>query len=259
MEWKKVKWLIIALLLAVNIFLGINIAVRYTTAVTHEKADLLSALTLVDANLNFTFGQFNDLPRYLYSFFGTRDLEAEESFGTIFMGQEFDYKMMGGGVYLYSLPTKEKLIFRRGGALEGIIPAPQDDATKVLSDFFDSHNMTFVNDGKEFTFSYENTPISNASVSYLVTGDYLSLNGRIPLAEEWKKQEKSRSRSEMVLALAQAMTDNEMGSLVSVEAVYFIESKGVSDLNLTPAWHAQCTGGNITVSMMDKSVLSVEK
>ena len=259
MEWKKVKWLIIALLLAVNIFLGINIAVRYTTAVTHEKADLLSALTLVDDGLDFTFGQFNDLPRYLYSFFGTRNLEAEESLCEKLMGQGFDSQEMGGGVYLYSLPSMERLIFRRGCALEGIVPAPKEDAATLLADFFDGYKLTFSQNGETFSFSYENTPISNASVSYLVSGDYLSLSGRLPLAEKWEKQEKSRSRSEMVLALAQAMTDNEMGSLVKIQAVYFIESEGISDLNLTPAWHAQCTGGNITVSMMDKSVLSVEK
>ena len=153
MEWKKVKWLIIALLLAVNVFLGINIAVRYSTAVTHEKADLLSALTLVDSELDFTFSQFNDLPRYLYSFFGIRNLEAEESLSTKFMGEEFDSQEMGGGVYLYSLPSKERLIFRRGGALEGIVPAPQEDATKLLSDFFSSHKMTLSENDKLFTFS----------------------------------------------------------------------------------------------------------
>ena len=87
----------------------------------------------------------------------------------------------------------------------------------------------------------------------------MSLTGIIPLSQNWEKTEKGRSRSEMVMALSKAIIDNEMGNLISVKVVYFLESNGVSGLRLTPAWFAVCEAGNITVSMSDKSVLEVDK
>ena len=44
MEWKKAKWLIIALLLAVNLFLGLNIAYKYTRALKSEADSLRAAI-----------------------------------------------------------------------------------------------------------------------------------------------------------------------------------------------------------------------
>lgn len=259
MEWKKVKWLIIALLLAVNIFLGINITVRYTTAINHERQDLESALKLVSEELGFSVNKFEDLPRYLYSFFGVRDLDGETKLAKKLMGDNVQPDDMGGGVFVYSLPTKERLIFRRGGAFEGIIPAPDKDPNEILTDFFNSEKISYANKDALYTFSYDGVDITNASLSFLVSGDYMSVNGILPLAEKWEKSQKSRSRGEMVLALSKAMTDNEMGSLYSVKAVYFLRSEGISDLKLMPAWLAICNEGTIVISIDDKSVLSVEK
>ena len=259
MEWKKVKWLIITLLLAVNIFLGINIAIRYTTSINHEKNDLKTALSLAPRDAGFSMDKFEKLPRYLYSFYGKRDLTAEIKLAKLLMGENSNTEKMGGGVYLYSLVTKERLIFRRGGAIEGIIPSPKKTPESLFNGFFEAEDVTFERKDQVYSFSYDEVEISNASLSYITAGNYMSVTGILPLSQSWEKAEKSRSRSEMVMALSQAVSDNEMGNLISVKVVYFLESNGVSDLRLTPAWLAECDKGNITVSMSDKSVLAVEK
>ncbi len=259
MEWKKTKWLIIVLLLAVNIFLGINIALRYSTALNHEKQDLQRAIGLTEESLGFKYEHFKSLPRYLYSFSGVRDIAAEEEFATTFLVESGNVDAIGGGVYTYVLPTKERMIFRRGGSFEGIVPTPAKDPAEVISEVLKKQDFALSSTEQSIALEFEGTLIYNATLEYMVAGTYMSVSGRLPLCDEWEKTEKSRSRGEMTLALAQAMTENNMGNLESVSAVYFIESDGASDLILTPAWAARCSGGKIIISIADKSVLSVEK
>ena len=128
MEWKKVKWLIIALLLAVNIFLGINIAIRYSAALNHEKQDVRRAISLTEDSLGFKYEHFKDLPRYLYSFVGVRDVSAEEAFALTLLGENGKLEASGGGVYTYTLPTKESFIFRRSGSVEADRPLRPADS-----------------------------------------------------------------------------------------------------------------------------------
>ena len=53
MEWKKAKWLIIAMLLAVNIVLGVNIAYRYTRALSAELDSLRAAAEIAPESYGF--------------------------------------------------------------------------------------------------------------------------------------------------------------------------------------------------------------
>ena len=259
MEWKKVKWLIIALLLAVNIFLGINIAIRYSAALNHEKQDLRRAISLTEDSLGFKYEYFKDLPRYLYSFSGVRDISAEEAFALTLLGENGKLEASGGGVYTYVLPSKERFIFRRSGSVEGIVPAPAEDPAEFISEALKNQDFDIVKAERGIKLEFDGSLIYNAALEYTVAGTYMSVSGRLPLCDEWEKTQKSRSRGEMVLALAQAVTANNMGNLQSVSAVYFIESDNANELRLTPSWVAQCSGGKIVISIADKSVLSVEK
>ena len=259
MEWKKVKWLIIALLLAVNVFLGINIAIKYSSALKYEKQDLQRAVGLADDSLGFKLSHFKNLPRYLYSFYGDRDITAEGIFAVTLLGDKGKLETSGGGVYTYVLPTKERFIFRRGGNLEGIVPLGTEEPGSVIKEAMKKQSFDSVETDNGFTLKYNGTNIYNGGLEYTISGTYVLISGNLPICYKWEKAEKSRSRGEIVLALAQAISDNKVGKLESVSAVYYLQSDGAKGLRLTPAWVAQCSGGKIIISMWDKSVLSVEK
>lgn len=255
MEWKKAKWLIISLLLAVNIFLGFNIAYKYTRAISSEKNSLLYALSTADTSFGFSEELFASLPRYLYSYTGVRDIDAESNIANNILHGDIQ-SSEAGGVFSYSNANIERIYFRRGGSIAGIVSFDEKiNIINIIAEYAkDSGLNASVNSG-QISFMYQGIPISNAYCTETVYGEHTSISGLVPISSGWQRENKGRSRGEMVLALKNIITDNSLGSLSSVQAVYYTEASGGKTLLLTPAWQVQCKNGSFTVSLIDKSLL----
>ena len=258
MEWKKAKWLIIAMLLAVNIVLGVNIAYRYTQALGAELDSLRAAAEIAPESYGFEAAMFEQLPRYLYEYTGSRDLPAEAAVAGAIVHGECRSTDEGGGVFIYHSPGVERVLFRRGGSITGIVSS---DENIVISDVIvasaQKSGLTTAGAGDEVQFSYDGTLISNAYCSSTVYGEHTSLTGIIPLSTGWTRGEKSRSRGEMVLVLKNIIEEHSLGAVKTVKAVYFAESIDSQTHLLTPAWQVECHSGSFTVSIMDKRVLEL--
>ncbi|MBQ2865216.1 MAG: hypothetical protein IJE90_01685 [Clostridia bacterium] len=259
MEWKKAKWLIIALLLAVNIVLGINIATRYTRALSRELDSLRAAVEIAPESYGFDFETFAQLPRYMYSCRGTRDLLAESYIASSIVHGTAGSTDEGGGIYIYNSPGIERVVFRRGGNMAGIVTFDQNiNIPEVIIESARLSGLDTEGTGDELAFYYDEYPVSNAYYSQTVYGEYTSLTGVVPLADSWTRQERGRSRGEMVLVLKNIMEEHSLGSLLGVKAVYFAEASDSATHLLTPAWQVECTGGSFVVSLIDKSLLETD-
>ena len=256
MEWKKVKWLIIALLLAVNIFLGISIAFKYTRAIRSEKESLTAAVELAKASLGFTVDKFAHLPRYLYSYTGERDMAAEAETARSIVHGDIQCTEAGGGVFIYNSPGTERVVFRRGGSVEGIVSADFEvNITQCITRAAQNSGLETKTENGQLSFYFLGRPISNGFLSQDLFGEYVSLTATVPLSSDWQRQQKCRSRGEMVLALRNISEQYELGELIKVEAVYYAEARAGTVLELIPAWQAECSGGTVTVSLVDKTLL----
>ncbi|MBR4303813.1 MAG: hypothetical protein IKT81_00640 [Clostridia bacterium] len=258
MEWKKAKWLIIAMLLAVNIVLAVNIAYRYTRALGAELDSLRAAVEIAPESYGFEAALFEQLPRYLYEYTGSRDLPAEAAVASAIVHGECKSTDEGGGVFIYNSPGVERVLFRRGGNITGIVSS---DENIIISDVIvaaaQKSGLQTLGEGDEVEFYYDGTPISNAYYSHTVYGEHTSLTGIVPFSTGWARGEKGRSRGEMVLVLKNIIEDHGLGAIKSVKAVYFAESVDSKTHLLTPAWQVECQNGGFTVSIMDKSVLEL--
>ena len=258
MEWKKVKWVIIFLLVAVDIFLMANIVFRYSKAYANEKEALQAAVSLAASSEGFSMEAFSKLPRYMYSFEGVRDTDAERELADSFASERVTTTDSGGGVHIYVGSSSERIVFRRGGNLTAIVGA-KGAANAQVEKCAEKSNLTVYNDGHVINFLFKDRPITNAYMDAVTTGEYVSVSGRIPLCSKWQQADKGRSRGEMVIALHAAIENEELGALKSVEAVYYLESNGSMGLVLVPAWRAKCENGIVILSVMDKTVIQSEQ
>ena len=258
MEWKKAKWLIIALLLAVNIFLAVNIAYKYTRALRSESDTLRAAVEIAPAEYGFTYELFESLPRYLYSYTGERDMDAEAAFAAAVFHGESQCTDSGGGVFIYNSPGVERVEYRRGGNVTGIVSSDENvDIPAVIIASAHASGLTTA-EGEKTEFYFDATQVSNAYYSQTVYGEHTSLTGLVPLSRSWARDQKSRSRGEMVLALKNIIEEYSMGALMDAKAVYYAEALNSSTHLLTPAWQVECENGFFTVSLIDKGVLETE-
>lgn len=256
MEWKKVKWLIIALLLAVNIFLGISIAYKYSRAIRAEIESMQAAVAIVPPSFGFSESKFSHLPRYLYSYTGERNRDIEQDTAQSMMHGKAALTDAGGGVLIYNSPSVERVVFRRGGSIAGIIKTDADVSIQsCITAAAESSDLETKEIEGTTVFCFDGIIISNAFLTYEVYGEYTSLTATLPLSSDWLRDQKSRSRGEMIIALRNIVEQNGLGELISVEAIYYTEAAGGMVLKLIPAWRAECTNGSITVSLIDKTVL----
>ena len=255
MEWKKAKWLIIALLLAVNLFLGLNIAYKYTRALKSEADSLRAAIAIAPAGYGFSAEMFESLPRYLYSYTGERDMEAEAAFAAAVFHGESQCTDSGGGVFIYNSPGVERVEYRRGGNVTGIVSSDENvDIPAVIIGAAHASGLTTAGE-EETEFYFDGTLVSNAYYSQTVYGEHTSLTGLVPLSRDWARDQKSRSRGEMVLVLKNVIEAYSLGAVMDAKAVYYAEALGGSTHLLTPAWQVECQNGFVTVSLIDKGVL----
>ena len=77
------------------------------------------------------------------------------------------------------------------------------------------------------------------------------------MSRGWQREQKSRSRAEMVLALKNIIEEYSLGALKDAKAVYYAEARGSDTHLLTPAWQVECEQGSFTVSLIDKGVLEI--
>ena len=258
MEWTKAKWLILLMLLAVKIVLGVNLAFRYTQALSAELDSLRAAVQIAPESYQFSAELFEQLPRYLYSYTGSRDIPAEAEVASSIVHGECQSTDEGGGVFIYNSPGVERVLFRRGGSITGIVSSDENIIiSEVMVAAAHKAGLSTAGDGDDMQFCYNGTLISNAYYSNTVYGEYTSLMGIIPFSSSWARGEKSRSRGEMVLVLKNIIEEHSLGALDKVSAVYFAESQDSKTHLLTPAWQVQCQNGSFTVSIIDKRVLEL--
>ncbi len=253
MEWKKAKWLVIAFLFAVNLFLSLNIADKYSKAQRTADGELSDALSLTSSLPGFTKDAFSVLPLYVYSFSSRRSVSAEHALARSLLNGEPECSEAGGGVTIYQI-DEHRITFRRGGYTEGFTAA-QDGGVKRLSSLLKQAGIknTVQNDG--IVFSYRGMTISNAGLSVRTENDSFSFSGMIPVSEGWTRNERSLSRGELILALANHVKEGGLGELKKVSVSYRLTSSGTQDAALIPIITAECENGALIMSMTDKTLI----
>ena len=254
MEWKKAKWLIIAFLLAVNLFLAVNIGIKYAHAQKTLKTELSDAVSLARDLPGFSEETFSSLPVYLYSYYSRRGLLAEKALAQALLSTTAEPLDTGGGITLYR-DNDYYLTFRRGGDTEGALSPDKADG-KTLSRVLKNAGIKNAVRENGISFLYRGLSISNAGLQTKGNDEFYSFSGTIPLSDGWTRKELSLSRGELVLALANYVRELSAGQLKSVSASYLLSSSGAQDLYLTPVITAACEKGVIVISMTDKTLIS---
>ena len=253
MEWKKAKWLIIAVLLAVNVFLAFNIIVKYSQAQKASRGELLDALSLTRELPGFSEETFSSLPVYIYSFTSRRSVSTEQALAQSLLSSPVTPSEAGGGVTIYQ-SGEYRVTFRRGGYTEGFIAAKGGDL-KNLSSVLKRAGIknTVTDDG--VAFSYKGKEILNASLTAKSDGAVFSFSGTVPMSDGWTRSVRSLSRGELILALARHVKENGLGKLLSVTVSYRVTPTGVQDISLIPIMTVECENGGLIMSMTDKTLI----
>ena len=253
MEWKKAKTLIIIMLLAVDLFLLLNVFVKYSKAASAERESLKDALSLASENGGFTEEVFSSIPVYLYSYSASRNVGAEFKFADALLTETPVKTEAGGGVYIYS-DGDDRLVFRRGGFVEGSVKTPvsDDDAEGIVAALRTAGLKCSLRGGT-VSFTYKGLPVSNVSLRITRNGEFLRFSGSVPLSSGFSRQTRSRSRGELVLELASVIRERELGDLISVTAEYRLSAGGSQTLELIPVLTAECVNGNVVLNMIDKT------
>lgn len=254
MEWKKAKYLILSMLLAVNLFLFFNIAVKYSRAAATERGEVQNALSLCSGMDGFTEEAFSDLPVYLYSYSAQRSVSLERAIASRLLSEDAVFSEAGGGVYIYS-SGEGRVLFRRAGGIEGSAPYSDDKYIKHISSVFKKSGIKNKAESSGISFSYKGYSISNAGVTASRDAGVLTFSGTLPGGTGWLRDTRSRSRSELILALSGHIKNGGLGNLLGISVSYYLSSSGAQDMKLIPAITAECENGNVIMSMTDKSVI----
>ena len=252
MEWNKVKSMLIALLLVVNILLGLNIQAQLSAQRADEEESLHLALSLLaDAGAQFDEQLFWNMPRSSAVLLGERSTEREAQLaGTLL-----------GGVSIYT-SSAGSVTFRSGGLFE----AELNDGTGP-EELLDLIVETAAIKGMDYEMSAEGESVSAQLLldGWTVAGAALTCrstetgalaSGRWYFGSEPVSEGAGVSRAEMVVALVRIAQERPL-DITGLQLVYTQEQLR-SGVRLSPAWRIDLGDEQIFLNGNTAQEVSVE-
>ena len=254
MEWSKAKSLLILLMLAVNLYLGINIYTQIQAQNRQERQMMEDACEILEQRgLYFDREAFMALPSGLESRIWIRDLQAEKEAAFRLLG-EYTEDRPGGGIYAYE-GENGTVIFRSGGYVEvqPVNGASLDLAALLLPQGEESR-LTMVEHEGQYTLALDGYAVEGA---YMGRGEGESWSGNWIFTTESQSSGEALSRAKLILAASQILESRGIYTVRDVSCIYVMTSLQNGDVHLVPALVLEGEDETLFISMITGSELTV--
>lgn len=261
MEWNKVKSMLIALLLVVNILLGLNIQAQLSAQRADEEESLHLALSLLaDAGAQFDEQLFWNMPRSSAVLLGERSTEREAQLAGTLLG-EASLNEAGGGVSIYT-SSAGSVTFRSGGLFE----AELNDGTgpeELLGLIVETaaikgmdYEMSAEGESVSAQLLLDGWTVAGAALTCRSTETGALASGRWYFGSEPVSEGAGVGRAEMVVALVRIAQERPL-DITGLQLVYTQEQLR-SGVRLSPAWRIDLGDEQIFLNGNTAQEVSVE-
>ncbi|MEA4920379.1 MAG: hypothetical protein VB078_05635 [Clostridiaceae bacterium] len=235
MEWSKIKTILILLMLAVNIFLSINLYSQVSGSI-REEHDMTEHSGEILKSHGFAFFEdaFLDMPVSMTSYTFRRDIEAEAKAAQGLLG-ECEQAQQGGGIYQYS-SSKGKVIFRSSGYIElEWLSEDEPDIEALLMPGLNEDALSLKKETEGYSLYMDGLKIVGAFVSDRHSGKETFAEG-VWVYGQKERGAISRTRAELILALGDVMKKLNLTSIDALKSAYILSPLQNGDVRLTPVW-----------------------
>lgn len=238
MEWSKAKTLLILLMLAVDLYLGVNIYTQLHARAAEEAGMVRDACALLEAqgvavDADLLLALPGDLRAYTFD----RSTAAEQKAAEGLLGA-CTQTQRGGGIYVYE-GQAGSVVFRSGGYMELQWAAGAGgDIGTLLTPRPENSRLEMAGAGESYTLRMDGLPVVGACVSRSHDDGW---TGTWIFSGDPAAGDAALSRARLILTAGQLMRDNGRQRIDSVACVYVLTAQQSGDLRLTPAW--QVTSG----------------
>lgn len=237
MEWSKAKSLLILLMLAVNIFLGVNIYTQIQAGQVQEVNMTKDACALLEKRgIEVSEDSLLDLPVRMQSWTWVRDTAAEQQAAERLLGT-CTAESPGGGIYAYA-GSGGTVIFRSGGYVE-LQPAKGEtalDPAALLAPQGENTRLMMESSDGGYLLKLDGYAVSGALVS---EGEDGAWSGTWIFAAVREAGDESLSRAKLILSAAQLLENYGLRSIERIECVYVLSALQNGDIRLVPIWQIE--------------------
>ncbi len=254
MEWSKAKSLLILLMLAVNLYLGINIYTQVRAQSLREQQMVEDACTILEQRgFSFDAEAVMALPSGLESWTWVRDPEAEKA-AALRLLDTCTEDRPGGGIYAYT-GEGGTVIFRSSGYVE-VQPSEGTafDLLPFLAPQGEGSRLTMEQKEEEYLLFLDGYAIEGAHVS---RGDGEAWIGSWIFAAAPQSSGESLSRAGVLLAAAQILESRGLYTVDEISCIYALTSLQNGDIRLVPALVVEADGEVLCISMITGTELTV--
>lgn len=254
MEWSKAKSLLILLMLAVNLYLGINIYTQVRARANQEEEMVLAACDILrQRGIEFDEEAVLALPSGLQSWTWVRDPEAERRAAVRLLG-ECTEERPGGGIYVYS-SAAGKVIFRSGGYVE-LQPAEGGDVQgpgQLLELEGENSRLGVQAAEDSYTLSFDGHQITGAQ---MVRGEDMAWSGTWIFAAAPERGEQSLPMAKLLLSVSQLLETQGIRTIDHISGAYAITSLQSGDIRLVPVLLVEADGRSFCLSAITGTELT---
>lgn len=261
MEWGKVKTVLIVVLLAVNVILGGNLFLQVRQRQQAEEGALLAALAMAESRgVTILSSEALQLPVSLPEYSSVRMPSLEQDFSAALLGA-VQAQEAGGGVTFYT-SVSGSVSFRRGGALEIVLPGDWRESTDQLLSLLEeagldlSHAIRGTRDGVLTLRQTVEDYISDNVLQCSLTAEQAVITGRWLLGQSsWQESDDGCSRAEAVLAIAE-MGQQAGGCVVkTITPCYVAQNISSGETRLVPVWQVETDQDTFLLDIVSKKRL----
>ncbi len=252
MEWSKVKIILIALLVGVNLLLAGNITLSVISFNRAEAKAVEAAVRVLESSgIAGSEDVFASMPRSMTAYSFTRDHEYEDSVAGLILG-EYSKTMPGGGVASYSKDI-DTVIFRSGGNISLSLWIDSDqqamDYARILAKSAAADMLAVKEDDGRYTIQAGGFEVKNLGLDYrdLLHG---SVSTGWIFADVGREEEVSLSRAKLILALADVLTSYKGVQIISASPCYLAQTTQQGDVRLVPVWEIEYGRDTVFVSAL---------
>lgn len=258
MEWKDVRRWLILLLLAADLILAGNLALQVLRAEQTLRRAVTDAVALAEVRgLSLEVGMVLEMPRQMPGYAARREDVLEQQAASTLLGGGVEQSAPGGGVAIYQSEAGS-VSFRRGGALEAIVPWTwQEFDALSCAEALETAGLHTkgalreeIAEGILLTQKYDDYTLFNCQLRCAQQNGRLTLNGRWLLATELQEERQSLSRAQMVLELCALSEELLFSRVTEIRAGYVLQSDMPQSLNLIPAWSVETDTGTVIISCL---------
>ncbi len=258
MDWKRVKSILIALLLVTDLLLGYNIYIQFGNRISTERDAIETALRLVGAGYGLSSGMILALPERMYSYIVPRDAAAELAFAQKLLGDDTTSRDAGGGIIEYT-GRRGSAVIRSAGeieleaALDDISAADAEGVKKLLTEAGLSI-ASEVETNALGSYSVPQTRDGFAAPRYSLTcavsNGRLKITGRWLISTQWRSEERSISRAELVIKLGDWLAAANINAVLSIEPAYHILTAAGRGMYASPVWVVETDAGVFMINAL---------